>query len=161
MTYKKAFKISVLTFIFIFVLLNIVAIFHAYKFTHFDSSISDKTNDPKKLTTFQKITTLCFGINNPKPINEIFPKSNYETIILKSNKKIECWNIKVANSKGTVVIFHGYSGQKSSMLKHSDIFNDLGFNTLLVDFMDLDFLKEIKQQLVFMKLNKSKLVLNI
>ncbi len=135
MTYKKAFKISVLTFIFIFILMNIVAIFHAYKFTHFDESISIKTNDPKKLTKTQKISTLFFGINNPRPNNEIFPKSNYETLNLKSNKNIECWSIKVEKAKGTVVIFHGYSGQKSSMLEHSDIFNVLGFNTLLVDFM--------------------------
>ena len=36
---------------------------------------------------------------------------------------------------GTVIIFHGYSGNKSSMLDKSDVFLKLGFKTLVVDFM--------------------------
>jgi uncharacterized protein len=34
-----------------------------------------------------------------------------------------------------VLIFHGFSGEKSSMLDKSDEFLKLGYNTLLIDFM--------------------------
>ena len=37
--------------------MNIVAIFHSYKFTHFIDSKIEKTKDPKKLTTGEKINT--------------------------------------------------------------------------------------------------------
>lgn len=115
--------------------MNVVAIFHSYKFTHFVDNKTDKTKDPKKLTTVQKISTLIFGINNPRPTNEKTPKTKYEIIILKSNKKIECWNIPTTNPKGTVILFHGFSGQKSSMLDKAEVFRKQGFNTFLVDFM--------------------------
>lgn len=118
-----------------FVLMNIVAIFHSYKFTHFSNSKTEKTKDPKKLTTKQKVKTLIFGVSNPRPENKSFPKRDYMTIKLNSKKEIECWSIKAEKPKGTVVLFHGFSGDKSDMLDKSEIFLDLGYNTLLVDFM--------------------------
>lgn len=115
--------------------MNIVAIFHSYKFTHFVEYNIEKTKDPKKLTTAQKISILIFGINNPRPVNEKTPTTHFETVILNSNKKIECWNIQVADPKGTVILFHGFSGQKSALLDNAEIFRAQGFNTFLVDFM--------------------------
>jgi len=119
----------------IFVLMNIVAVFHSYKFTHFVDSKTEKTKDPKKLTIGQKIKTLVFGVSNPRPENKTFPTKDYETIKLKSNKEIESWSINTDNSKGTVILFHGFSGDKSSMLDKADIFLELGYNAFLVDFM--------------------------
>lgn len=119
----------------IFVFMNIVAIFHSYKFTHFADSNIEKTKDPKKQSTGQKIKTLVFGVNNPRPENNILPSTNFETIKIKSNCEIECWSIKAENPKGTVVIFHGYSGSKASMLDKSEVFRKLGYNSFLVDFM--------------------------
>ncbi len=115
--------------------MNIVAIFHAYKFTHFVTGKTEKTKDPKKLTAGQKISTLIFGVSNPRPANDKFPSTDFETVNLYSNRKIECWNIKASNPKGTVILFHGFSGQKSSMLDKAEVFREQGFNTLLVDFM--------------------------
>ena len=115
--------------------MNVIAIFHSNKFTHFVDSNTAKTNDPKKLTTGQKISTLIFGVNNPRPENNNVPTDAYETIKLKSNREIECWNIKTENAKGTVILFHGFSGQKASMLDKAEIFRELGYNTFLVDFM--------------------------
>lgn len=119
----------------IFVVMNIVAIFHSYRLTHFDDSKAGKTKDPGKLTAGQKAEALIFGVNNPRPQIKAFPTKDYETVKLKSNKEIECWSIKINSSKGTVILFHGFGGDKSSMLDKSEVFLELGYNTFLVDFM--------------------------
>ena len=124
-----------------FIFINIVAAFHAYRFTHFSTSDSKKTNSPEKLSFLSKLTVLAFGIDNPRPGNSSKPAYSFETINLQSNKRIECWyvhnNSSANNSsaKGTVILFHGYSGEKSTLLFKSDQFLKLGYNTLLVDFM--------------------------
>ncbi|UFH55001.1 alpha/beta hydrolase [Spirosoma sp. KNUC1025] len=118
----------------IFTLMNIVAYFHAYKFTHFTRQKGPKTN-AEKLSTLAKINTLIFGIDNPRPENEVIPTKKFDVINLQSNKKIECWSLKPDSSKGTVILFHGYGGSKSSMLDTSEELIKQGFSTLLVDFM--------------------------
>lgn len=123
------------TILIIFILINIVAFFHAYKFTHFTDNNLLKTKSPEKLSTFEKAKILLFGVNNPKPKNAKFPTQKYQTIKLKSNKEIECWLIKIKESKGTIILFHGYGAEKSSMIDKSNEFIKLGFNTMLVDFM--------------------------
>lgn len=131
----KLFKKYSAIFLLIFLLLNIIAFFHAYKFTHFTENESVKTNSPEKLSSFEKIKTLCFGVNNPKPKNTKFPIQEYKTLKLTSNKEIECWLIGNKNSKGTIILFHGYGSEKSSMIDKSNEFQKLGFRTMLVDFM--------------------------
>jgi uncharacterized protein len=118
-----------------FVLMNCVAYFHAYQFTHFANSDVLKTKNAKELSIFNKCKTLIFGIKNPRPLSIEKPLIPFETVQLQSSKKIECWYVKIPNSRGTVAIFHGFSGSKSGMLDKSDAFNDLGFSTFLVDFI--------------------------
>ncbi|MBE8723617.1 alpha/beta hydrolase [Flavobacterium hungaricum] len=119
----------------LFLIMNIVAFFHAYKFTHFKENKSEKTQSPEKLSTFGKVKTLFLGVNNPKPKNSKFPSQSYTTLKLKSNKEIECWHIRNAKPKGTVILFHGYGSEKSSLIERSDEFQKLGYSTMLVDFM--------------------------
>jgi alpha-beta hydrolase superfamily lysophospholipase len=119
----------------LFILLNIVAYMHAYRFTHFTNSKMVHTSTARTISFLSKIKVLLMGIDNPRPVNEVIPSQQFETIKLQSNKLIECWSIKIPDAKGTVIIFHGYGGQKSSMLDKSDELLKLGYNTLLVDFM--------------------------
>lgn len=135
MTRKKKLKKIGFLLLIVFILLNIVGFFHAYKFTHFGDNKLARTRDPKELTLMRRLKSLALGINNPRPTNWQFPATPYQTIRLKSNKTIECWLMKTGNAKGTVVLFHGYAGEKSSLLEKSVIFQQLGYNTLLVDFM--------------------------
>jgi uncharacterized protein len=119
-----------------FVLMNVVAFFHAYKFTHFTDAEIVKTKSPEKLNAGEKVSTLLFGVNNPRPGNDTVPAHPYQTVYLKGAKKIECWEIKKDSAaKGTVVLFHGYSGNKASMLDKADEFLKLNYNVLLVDFV--------------------------
>jgi uncharacterized protein len=132
---NKILKRIIKTTIFIFILMNIVAFFHAYKFTHFSTTAVSKTKSPDKLSLLDKIKTGLLGVDNPRPQNTKVPTQIYETVTLQSNKKISCWYIKADSAKGNVIIFHGYSGEKSSMIDKSDEFLKLGYNTMLVDFM--------------------------
>src|SRR5450432_1374131 len=84
----------------IFLLMNVVAFFHAYKFTHFSKDNVTKTKDAKHLSTADKIKILFCGIDNPRPVNKEVPSQKFETINLSSNKNIECWSIKVDRSIG-------------------------------------------------------------
>ncbi len=118
----------------LFVLMNIVAAFHAYRFTHFSHTNAEKTS-ATELTFQAKLKTLIFGVVNPRPTNTTTPDQRFKTVILESNKRIACWYITQTNSRGTVILFHGYGGNKSLMIDKSDVFIGLGYNTLLVDFM--------------------------
>ena len=70
---KKALKRLQWIIIGLFFSMNIIAYFHAYKFTHFSELNIEKTKNPKELGVINKIKALLFGINNPKPINKTQP----------------------------------------------------------------------------------------
>jgi alpha-beta hydrolase superfamily lysophospholipase len=132
---KKWLKRFLWIFGIIFVCMNTIAIFHAYKFTHFTRKGIERTKDPKKLTDMEKLKALLLGVNNPRPENKQVPSSPFQTIFIQSNVKLACWEIKTANAKGTVILFHGYSSEKSALLDKAEIFRSDGYNTFLVDFM--------------------------
>lgn len=128
---KRLFYLALIGFI----LLNVVSFFHAYQFTHFSDSALPKTKNPQELSFLEKLKPLFLGINNPRPKNKTLPTQKYETVVLQSNKKIECWYIKKTNAKGTVILFHGYTGHKSALLVRAEKFLALDYQVFLVDFM--------------------------
>ncbi|WP_037574860.1 alpha/beta hydrolase [Sporocytophaga myxococcoides] len=132
---KKIARILLITFIVFFIFTNFVAIFHSYKFTHFSSEKLAKPKKPEDLTSAEKLKIMILGVKMPKPLNETEPHQKFQTIVLQSNKKIECWSIKNQQSKGTVILFHGYGGKKSSLMDKAEVFIDLGYNVFMVDFM--------------------------
>ncbi|UUV22604.1 alpha/beta hydrolase [Paenimyroides aestuarii] len=120
--------------IIVFVVMNLIAIVHSYKFTHFSDAHFEKTQRPDQLSFNQKLKILFFGVNNPRPTNDTKPLK-FKTVQLQSNKKVEGWYCPVEAALGTVILFHGYGGEKSSMLDKAAIFDSLGYNTFLIDFM--------------------------
>ncbi len=116
-----------------FVLANALAIVHSYRFTHFEEPMRDKKiNNGASSVAWRSLLT---GVHNPRPVNWKTPAVPIETVVLQSNREIECWYMKQANAIGTIILFHGYAAEKSSLLNHAEIFQQLGYNTLLVDFM--------------------------
>jgi uncharacterized protein len=98
--------------------------------------VNDSRTDPKELTYFGKLQTLAFGVNNPRPRNTSKPLLPFQTLAIPhETDTIECWYVPVDSSTGTVLLFHGYAGNKSQMVKESDQFNEMGFTTILVDFL--------------------------
>lgn len=132
---KKYVKNAVLAVLVLFVLMNVIACLHAYKFTHFSRAKTVKTKDTQHLSIGDKISIILTGIDNPRPENKSVPNVAFTTVVIKSNKNIECWWIRAKEKKGTVILFHGYSGQKSTMLDKASIFLKLGYNVLMVDLM--------------------------
>jgi alpha-beta hydrolase superfamily lysophospholipase len=120
-----------------FVLANVIAGFQAYRFTHFIQADINRTKDPRELSFLSKAQTVLLGVKLPRPVAKSIPSQPYKTITLQSNKKIECWSVQTdnANAKGTFILFHGYGGEKSSMLSKSNELIRMGYNVLLVDFM--------------------------
>lgn len=131
----KLFKRSLLALIILFTLMNLVVYQHAYKFTHFSNTATSKTRDAQHLSVFEKIKTLVLGVSNPRPVNKVKPSLPFEEIILQSNVKISGWLIPADSAKGTIILFHGYSSCKSLMLDKAEIFYQMGYNTLMMDFM--------------------------
>ncbi len=60
--HRKWIKRGVWALTTIFIFMNVLAVFHSYKFTHFADDKIEKTKDPKKLSTGQKIETLILGL---------------------------------------------------------------------------------------------------
>jgi uncharacterized protein len=117
----------------VFLLMNAIAAFHAYKFTHF--AAAGKKKDPREMSAGDKLSALFFGVDMPRPENRLTPVVPFENIRINSNKELDSWLLKVENAKGTVLLCHGYGGEKSSMLDKAYVFNQLGYNAMLVDFM--------------------------
>jgi len=133
----KQSKIKRIGWIFLGLILvgNIITYNQAYHFTHFSETEKVKTKSPEELNIFEKAQTLLLGISVPKPKNVGEPRREYETIKLQSYEELEAWDVKIPNSKGTIIMFHGYSSSKSGLLQYSEEFNNKGYSTLLVDFM--------------------------
>ncbi len=116
--------------------MNIIAAIHAYEFTHFTYEKVSKTKSTDTLSFSKKLKLALTGVDNPRPQDDTVPSQKFETIQLQSNKKIECWYIPCQiRVRGTVILCHGYGGQKSSMLDKANEFISIGYNALLVDFM--------------------------
>lgn len=120
----------------VFILMNIIAAFQAWSFTHFDETVGDRVNTDK-LSGAAKLKMLLFGASLPRPRNTDVPSQHYESIAIQSNVMLSAWYIKttIPTPKGTVLLFHGYQGTKSNLIKTSDGLLAMGYNTLLVDFM--------------------------
>jgi uncharacterized protein len=132
---KKIFKSLGIIALLFFVLLNVVVMFHAYKFTHFyePSEVINKAEKDK--TGWDKTKDMLFGFNAIKQKN-IAPDSAYKTIALTTGDglKLEAWYFVVPNAKGSIAMFHGHGSKKSAVLKEAASFQKLGYNTLLIDF---------------------------
>ncbi len=130
---QKFFKYLLRTFIVLFLLLNIIVAFHAYKFTHFYNTGElglNKTNKNKP-----SIKELLFGFNAEKQKNAA-PDSGYQTVILKTKDgiRLEGWYIPVDSAKGTVCLFHGHGGTKTGTNGPAEAFRKMGYTTFQLDF---------------------------
>ena len=133
---KKLMKIFLRTLVAIFILLNIITAFQAYKFTHFYNA--GEINIHKNKSGWDKTMEILFGINVVKKPNTIVADSTFNTVYLttKNGIKLQGWYLKADSlvAKGTVVMFHGHGSTKSAIFTESQEFRKMGYNTFLLDF---------------------------
>jgi hypothetical protein len=90
-----------------FILTNVIASMHAYRFTHFNSPGTKTTKDVGHLSFGEKVKlhylVLAIPDREIKCVHRGF--RNYR---LKINKEIENWFFKYGNAKGNCCIFHEY-----------------------------------------------------
>ena len=131
---QRFFKFLLKTFLTLFLLLNVVVIFHAYKFTHFYEMNDAAVKKQEAKNGWDKTADLLFGFNAAKQQNTA-PDTTYKSVSLRTadGLTLSGWLINVANSKGSVAMFHGHGSKKSAILSEAKGFNRLGYNTLLVD----------------------------
>jgi len=127
---KRLIRIALIGFI----LLNVMAVFHGYTLTHFSNDTGPKTK-LAKLSTSQKVATLFFGASNPRPIAVDQPQGIFTEVNFPGGEGVlGGWYRGVDTAKGNVPFFHGYAGEKSSMLERASLIRKMGYNTLLIDF---------------------------
>jgi alpha-beta hydrolase superfamily lysophospholipase len=115
----------------LFILANGIAFMHAWKFTHF----SGNGAKPKDPGTVEKMKMVLTGVPNPRPENKDLPGIPFETITIQSGEmKFESWLLRSELNRGTVVVFHGYGGEKSGMMDKADALLSMGYSVMLVDF---------------------------
>lgn len=133
---KKFFRFLFKTILVLFVIVNIITAFHAYKFTHIYNRDEVTIKSKNEKTTWDKTSEILFGAKAVKLQNPA-PDSTVETVslITKDNIKLEAWYIKTTvAAKGTAILFHGHLNKKGSVIDEADGFRQMGYNTLLVDF---------------------------
>lgn len=116
--FKRSFIVLLIFVLFI----QIACVFAAVQLTYFKDEAEDSS-------FFNKI---AFSSRNISPLN---PDKNTLSVLINSNgENIEIWETTIDSSKGVVILFHGYLGQKSSLIDNAFLFNKMGYNTILVDF---------------------------
>lgn len=132
---KRIIRTTLWSVAVIILLANLMAFFHAYRFTHFDSNVRKRT-DPSRISFGQKLLILFTGVKMPRPVTKKMPVRPFETIYPKSDIRFACWSIKTSErvSRGTVLLCHGYGAEKSDMLDRAEVMLKLGYNVLIPDF---------------------------
>lgn len=133
---KKAFRLFLKTILILFVLVNIITAFHAYKFTHIYNREEIAVKNKEEKSGWDVTKEILFGAKAVKLQNPA-PDSSIETVTLttKDSIKLEAWYTKTtAAPKGTVILFHGHLSKKSSVADEAAGFRQMGYNTLSVDF---------------------------
>ncbi|MBC7866617.1 MAG: alpha/beta hydrolase [Gloeobacteraceae cyanobacterium ES-bin-316] len=123
------------TLLVVFILFNIMVIFHAYKLTHFYDRTKPNTEAIAKKSTWNTTKAILMGANALKSEN-VAPDTIVQNVYFttKDNLKLAAWFLPATAAKGTIAMFHGHGSKKSALLSEAAIFRSLGYNTLLIDF---------------------------
>lgn len=119
------------------ILINISAALYAYKFTHLypaEQAALESPPDNIFAKTWQLFSAPRFykQLMKEKPVG-------YETIQLKTGNDISIeawynkWNTPDSSANGTVILFHGLSGNKTTVIHEAEEFRNWGYNVLLID----------------------------
>ncbi len=133
---KKWLKRIVYFLLFIFFFINVVAAFHAYRFTHFFDEKTIPTKKPEEMNGWEKTKVVLMGVNYAKrPITDV-PAAPFQNVTINTSDdlKLQGWYVPVPDAKGTVILFHGHGGTRSGVVSEVNAFHQLGYNVCTIDF---------------------------
>ncbi|MGZ5192064.1 MAG: alpha/beta hydrolase [Flavisolibacter sp.] len=116
-----------------FILANISASIYAHKFTHYYEGPPPETH-PKNV--LEKTWKLFVGPKFYKNSTESLPVFEYDSIKLKLSNDliIDAWYSEADSSKGCIILLHGLTMNKSSLLHEAYLFKKWGYSVMLIDF---------------------------
>lgn len=120
------------------IVLNAWAFRHARSMMMFAPS-GVRTAPPERLTLAMKARVLALGVTVPRPRTTLAPGDlaadcHRVSIPAPGGITLGAWYSRRAPDAPLVILFHGYSAEKSSLLPEAKAFLDLGASVLLVDF---------------------------
>ncbi len=139
---KKKMKRLLLRFmvavVVIFAGANVLAYRHAHAMMNFVST-GARTTRPEGLSFGTKAKLLFTGVNVPRPNGEQNPLSlasdaRYVSIVGENNINLAAWYCNRGQDTPLVILFHGYTSEKSDLLPEAKELLELGKSVLLVDF---------------------------
>ena len=119
--------------------LNVLAYNHARSMTLFVATGTQKSTKPEDLSFWSKIKVLLVGINVPRPSSkrspwDLAPECQVLSIDAQDGVVLESWYCNGGKGTTLVLLFHGYSTDKTSLLREARTFLDFGASVMLVDF---------------------------
>ena len=117
---------------------NVLAYFHAGAMVNWVEGEA-RTQKPERLGLLQRLGVLLAGVSIPRPVNRLTPQDvglAYETHGFPNGRgvELEAWYVPVEGAQVTSIVFHGYAGNKDTMLGVAKGLTQLGSSVLLVDF---------------------------
>src|SRR5436190_23854484 len=92
----------------------------------------------ERMSLGDKAGAMLLGVRVGRPRNQATPADvglAYTTErIPDGTATLEGWYIPSPQAQGLVILFHSYATAKDSLLGPAQVFHDLGYGTLLVDF---------------------------
>jgi uncharacterized protein len=136
--WRHPWRTGAFTLLICFLLLNVLAYQHAHAMLTF-SDETTRTPPPQSLSARQKLRVLTCGVTVPRPENTRSSEDlglTIETIHFASDDgtSLEGWLLTPPNPKGTILLFHGYASSRSSLLDEGQVFYEMGYATVLIDF---------------------------
>lgn len=123
------------TLLVLFLIVNMIAAFHAYKFTHFYSNAAP-VKKPEQMSGGEKAKAVLFGIRYPKTKVRDTLRLPHDTVYVKTmdSLTLECWYAQRDTAKGTILMFHGHGSSKSGVIAEARKMYELGYHIMLTDF---------------------------
>jgi pimeloyl-ACP methyl ester carboxylesterase len=118
--------------------LNALAYSHAEAMLRFSDG-GPRTTTPEQLGLLSRINVLLAGVNIPRPWShrhpsDLAPDCRLLSVPGPSGVTLASWYCNRGRGTPLVILFHGYSTEKTSLLGEARAFLDLGASVMLVDF---------------------------
>jgi len=110
---------------------------HAYRMLNYQTA-GERTASPEALQGWAKIQTLFQGVTVPRPVSsmspqELHPDAQDLTIPVNQDIPLSAWYVPAPPGQPLIVLFHGYTAEKTSGLPEARIAMELGYAVMLVD----------------------------